>query len=224
VPIALEISVELELPAPEGRFEQADELPPEDAAQDPHWQEKLGRSANPPRAVGRQPARGDDTVQVWVVHQVLAPGVQYGQEANLRPQSVGIGCDRQQRGRRGLEEQVVKYPGILQGERTENRREREDDVEVRNRQELPRPGFQPAGAGRPLTLGTVAVTAGVVRDHLVAAPIALLRVTAQRCGTTGLDVPQHPPLMRGGAMLFEVRICVLPENVGDLEGRSLAHL
>ena len=55
-----------------------------------------------------EPARGNDTVNVGMQEQVLSPGVQDGNHANLGSQVLRIGCDFQQGLRSGGEQQIVK--------------------------------------------------------------------------------------------------------------------
>jgi hypothetical protein len=58
---------------------------------------------DPARAVGRPASAWDDTMQMGVRGELLAPGVEDGEEAELGPQVFGIGGDRVQSGGHGLE-------------------------------------------------------------------------------------------------------------------------
>ena len=73
-------------------------------------------------------------MDVGVMLEVLAPGVEHGQEADLGPEVLGIGGDLLQGLRGGAEEQAVDDPRVLQGDRAEGRREGEDDVKVLDRE------------------------------------------------------------------------------------------
>lgn len=53
------------------------------AAQHAHRQEVVRLRRNPPPAVGRQAAAAGDAVEMRVMHQVLAPGVQHRQHADF---------------------------------------------------------------------------------------------------------------------------------------------
>jgi len=119
---------------------------------------------DPTLAIWRQTSAGDNTVQVRVQKQVLTPGVQNRREADLSSQSPHVGGQRQQGGRSGVEEQIVKERGILQHHGVQCMRQREDDMEVRHRQEAVEPSFNPGRLLGCLTLGAMAVAAGVVRD------------------------------------------------------------
>src|SRR5436190_21528389 len=78
----------------------------------------------------------------------------------LGTQVFGIGGDRMQSGGHGLEEQVVDYRFILQGQPGDRFRQGEDDVEVDDRQQLLLAGGNPAGFGQGLALGAMAVATG----------------------------------------------------------------
>ena len=81
-----ELAVEGEPSPVEGGAEQRQELAPEDAAEHAHRQEESRPAGDPARAVGRQPTPRHDAVHMRVVLEVLAPGVEDGQEADLGPE------------------------------------------------------------------------------------------------------------------------------------------
>jgi hypothetical protein len=63
----------------------------------------LGTTAGDPvLAVGRQSSAWDDAVQVGVMGELLAPGVEDGKEAELGAQRFGVGSDGAECGGRGL--------------------------------------------------------------------------------------------------------------------------
>ena len=59
------------------------EQPPEEPRQHPHGREEARPAGNPSGAVQGQSAAGDEAIDVRMVMQVLAPAVQYGDEADL---------------------------------------------------------------------------------------------------------------------------------------------
>jgi hypothetical protein len=179
----------------EGVAQQVEELTAEDAREDADRQEEAGPAGDPPGAIGADPAAGDDAVQVRVQRQVLAPGVQDGQEADPGPQVFGVGGDLQQRPRGGLEQGAVDHPLVGQCQGVEGVGEREDDVEVLHRQQLRRPLVQPRRARRPLALGAVPVATRVVARAAVPAAVAGLHVPAQRGRAAGGQVVQDAALL-----------------------------
>ena len=145
-------------------------------------------------------------MDVGMVLQVLAPGVEDGQEADLGPEVLGIGGDLPQGLGGGSGTAGRRPPGVLEGDRAERRREGEDDVEVFDGEQLGFPGLHPVGGGGGLALGAVAVAARVVGDLLMPALVALLDVSAQRGGAAGGDVAQ------GAALLGRERVAVAIEE------------
>ena len=80
--------------------------------------------------------------------QVLSPGMQDRQKAGLRPQATRIGGDFLQRLGHRAEQQAVEHSLVLQGQRSELFGHSEDDMAVRNGQQLFGPLCQPTIAGR----------------------------------------------------------------------------
>ena len=84
-----------------------------------------------------------DTVQVGMMHQVLTPGVQDGEEANVSAEMLGIGADRSQRLGGGLKEQVIDHRFVLIGDRRDLFGQRKDHVEVLTIEQLRLPMLDP---------------------------------------------------------------------------------
>ena len=59
------------------RTEPAQELAPEHTAEDADWEEEMITADDPTTLVGRQPAAGDDAMDMRVQREVLTPGVQH---------------------------------------------------------------------------------------------------------------------------------------------------
>ena len=70
-------------------------------------------------------------MHVRMMHQVLAPGVKHHQTANLRSQVLRIGGNLQQRLGRRTKQDAVDHTFVLQCQRSQLVRQREDHVEVR---------------------------------------------------------------------------------------------
>ena len=100
-------------------------------------------------------------------------------------------------------------------------RQGEDDVVIRNRQELGLAVFEPLPRRGGLALRAVAVAAGIVGDALVRAVLAALDVAAEHGGATGLD--RRHDLQLGEAHVTGVglppRRPMGAKDVGDLEER-----
>ena len=129
-----------------------------------------------------------------VVQQVLAPGVQDGDEADLGTQVLRIGGDRAQGLRGCLEQHVVQQRLVLIRDGLDGLRHGEHHVEVFDRPQFGAAILQPLRARQRLALRAVSVAAAVERDALVAAGVALLDMPAQRRGAAALDGAHHAQL------------------------------
>jgi hypothetical protein len=108
-------------------------------------------------------------VNVGMQQQVLPPSVQNADHADFCAQVFGIGCDLQQGLRAGSEQQVVEQTRVVQGQHIEFMGHSEHDMEVAGGQEFSLAGRQPTLARLDLALGTVPISARVVRDGLMSA-------------------------------------------------------
>ena len=105
-----------------------------------------------------------------VQEQVLSPGVQDADEADLRTEPLRVGGDFEHSGGAGAEKQVVQKPGIALAERVQLVRQSKDDVEVAARASSScSRGREPALPRLCLTLRAMTVAAGVIRDGLMTA-------------------------------------------------------
>ena len=138
------------------------------------------------------------------------------------PRSLRVGGDGEHGLAGGAEQKVVDHGLVVPGDVGDLGRQREDDVEVADRQEIGDARGEPPPCRRALAFGTVPVAAGVVGDAVVTAVRARLDMTAEGCGATGLDRRHHLHLAEaemagmgrapGGAMAME--------DVGDLQRRT----
>src|SRR5215472_1819573 len=161
--------------------EPGQEKPPEQAGQYPHWQQEAGSAAHPAPAAGfyrgrleRYPAARHNHMDVRMVGHGRAPGVEYRGSADARAEMLGIGGDGEQRLGGGAEQQIVNHCLVLVGDRGDLGRQREDHVEIADRQQIGLARCQPIRRRRALTLWAMAVAARVVSDPAVAAILAAL--------------------------------------------------
>ena len=199
--------------------EAVEEEAAEETRQHAHRQEEAGLAGDPARTVRRQAAAGNDDVDVRMMGERRAPGVEHGGEADARAQMLRVGGDRGQRLGRGPEQQVVDGGLVLERDGADRGRQGEDDVIVGNRQELGLAVFQPLPRRGRLTLRAMPVAAGVVCDALVRAVLAALDVSAERGSATGLD--RRHDLQLGEAHVTGVGLSprrpVGAKDVGDLQ-------
>ena len=159
-----EVAEEAQLAGVEGGLQVLEEQPAEQAREHAHRQEEAGPAGDPARAVEREAAARHDAMDVRMMVQVLAPGVEHGDDADLGAEMLGIGGDGAQRLGGGAEQDGVDRRLVLEGDLGHRRRQGEDDVEVRHRQQLGLRCGQPFGARQPLALRAMPVAAGVVGD------------------------------------------------------------
>src|ERR1700736_265324 len=161
-------------------------------------------------------------MDVGVQVEVLAPGGQHGQEADLGTKVPEISRNRQQALRGGLEEHPVNPASILEGQGADLVRESKHHVEVFHGQELRRPLIKPLSAGGRLALGAMAVAARIVGDPAVAASVTLLDMPAQLRGAAASHMPEDTPLVRGEGISIpmEEGWGELPEDLSYFEPRS----
>jgi hypothetical protein len=157
-------------------------------------------------------------MDVWVMGERLAPGMQHGNDAKLGAEVPGIsGNDPQRLGRRP-EQDGVDHRLVLEGDLGDRGRQGEGDVEVGHRQQLSLSRREPVGTGLPLALRAVPVAAGVVGVADEAAVRAALDMTAQRRRPAQLDGAHHPPLdpAQVAVMGLGVGVVVAAEDIRHL--------
>ncbi len=99
-------------------------------------------------------------------------------------------------------------------------RKGEDHVYVAGRQEFLSARLQPSVAGLGLTLGTVPISAGVVRDGAIPAAGTLIAVPAERGRAATLDGRQDLAVLGGqlGAAAFDESLPRHADEIGHLQG------
>ena len=114
-----------------------------------------------------------------MIVQVLTPAVQHRDEADFGTKMLGIGSNPAQRLSRRFEQDRVDQGLVLKGDRRDLRRQREDDVEIGNRQEFALPRGKPFPAGLSLALRAMPIAAGIVGDADRPAGLATFNMAAE---------------------------------------------
>ena len=144
----------------EGGAEFIEEQPPEELREDTDGQEEPRAAGEPLPPVERGTAAGHDTMNVGMMVQVLAPGMQNGNEADLGTEMPGLGRDPAQGLGRRAQQDGIDYGLVLERHLGHRRRHGEDDMEIGYRQQFGLALRQPFGTGIALALGAVPVAAG----------------------------------------------------------------
>ena len=171
------------------------DLPPEDLPQGFYGQEKAPPTRAPLRAVQTQPPAGDHTVDMDMLGQGLAPGMENCRNAEFGAQMFGVLGKFSQGLGGGVKQQVVEGALVDPNEGIEPMGQGEDDVEVGHRQQQGLLGGQPLGLSTTLTLGTVAIATGVVTDPFRPAAQTLFDLAAQGSRPTLRNRPQDARLL-----------------------------
>src|SRR6516165_7477839 len=124
-------------------------------------------------------------MNVRMVGSLSSPAVEHSGGADASAEMLGVRCNRQQRLGGGAEQQVADHCLVLVGDYPNLSRQREDDVEIADRQQIGLAGRKPILRLRTLTLWAMAITARVVSDAAVAAILAALDMAAE-CGRAAL--------------------------------------
>ena len=109
--------------------------------------------------IRRKAAGGNDAVDVRMKLQALIPAVKHAEETDLGTEMPWIAGDFKQSLCTGVEEQVVDEPLVLQCERSQFPRQREDGMYVASGQELAFARLEPASARVALAPWAVAIAA-----------------------------------------------------------------
>jgi len=119
-------------------------------------------------------------MEVWVVGQGRAPGMQHGGDTQACTETLGISGDGEQGLGGGFEQEVVDHGLVLISDIADRCRQGEHNMVVIYRQQVRLAVFQPAPGSAALALRTVAVAAGVIGDLDLCAAFTAQHVTTER--------------------------------------------
>jgi hypothetical protein len=158
-------------------------------------------------------------MQVWVVGQRLAPGMQNRREADLGTEMLAIAGNGFERLGRRLKQKAVDNLLVLVPDGGNLLPQREDDVEILNRQQIGLARFQPRPSGRALARRTMSVSAAAVGDLSKPALLAAPNVASQRRRAAGLDRPHHATLatIEVAGIGLAIGFTVAAEDIRHLE-------
>jgi hypothetical protein len=129
-----------------------------------------------------EPTGGDDTVDVGMEPELLVPGVEHTEEANLGPEMSGIAGDFEKSFCTGTEQQIVDDLFILQSHGGELGRQSEHDMNVTRGKKFATTCGEPPFPSARLTLRTVAIATTVVGDGGTLSTAGALINMAAQCG------------------------------------------
>ena len=154
-------------------------------------------AADPPLAgVAVEACIRDDAVQVRMELEALVPGMEDGGAADADAEAPGVGGDGGEGLGGGAEQDREQDAPVLEGDPGDGRRQGEDDMEVRYRQDTGGLRLHPAPRGIPLAGGAMPVAAGMEGDVVATALCAAVELAPQRGGSAALD-GRHDPRRDG---------------------------
>src|ERR1700735_2633404 len=127
----------------ESVLETFDELAAKYAAQHAYRQEEGIARVHPALVIGRETAGGDHVVDMRMSLERLSPGVEHTQETDLGAEMLGIGGNLQRVRGAGRKKEVVDDFLVLQRHPRQLVGDREDDMDVVHRQQLPAASGEP---------------------------------------------------------------------------------
>jgi hypothetical protein len=116
----------------EASFEKVKELSFEQRRHDPDGDEKPFSGWDPAACVGGESPSGDNTMDVGMIHEVLAPGVKNAYTSDLCPEMLRVVCEFHERFGDWTEKKIVQDLAVHGDQGIEFRREGEDHMEIRD--------------------------------------------------------------------------------------------
>ena len=100
--------MKVELAILKGALERLVELATKDSAEHLDGKKEVVACLDPARAIGRQPAGGNDAMDMRVSFEFLIPGVQHAEETDFCTEAFGIASDFQKGFRTGTKQEIVE--------------------------------------------------------------------------------------------------------------------
>ena len=164
-----------ELAVMKGTLKRFVELAAKDATEHLNGKKEVVAWFDPAGVIGRQATSRHHAMYMRVKFEFLTPGMQHAEEANLCAKMLGIAGHFEECFCTGSEQDIVDNFLVLQNQRSQMTRKREDHMHVLRRKKFPATLFQPTFASSCLTLRAVAISTGVVGDGAMPAASALER-------------------------------------------------
>ena len=198
-------------------FQALDELPAEDCAQHPIG-EKIVFLENLDLSRCRNATCRNHTVDVRMKLQKLPPRMEDGKESKRHPEVLFPKLEERRPDR--LKEKLVHGSFVKEHHAVQRIGEREYRMEVRHRKQFLGPGIDPSRRFTSLTLGTVPVSARVVRLLDVRAVGTPVDVAAELGSPAPHNVASHLSMRRSNGVFQSVPLPVRPEHVSYLNYRA----
>ena len=130
-----QVSMKVELAILEGAFECLVEFAAKDATQHFDGKKEVVAGSDPARAIGGQPTGGYHAMYMRMKFELLTPGMQNTEEADFCTKMLGIAGDFEKCFCTGSEQEIVDDLLVLQDQRGQMTRKREDHMDVARSEE-----------------------------------------------------------------------------------------
>jgi len=194
------------------------ELPAEDLRERRDGEEEVLAGTDPAVGLAVETAAGNNAVNVGVEQELTGPGVQDEGEADLGTEALGVAAEGEQGVGGGREEQVEEHAAVAVDERSQQRWQSEDEMEVVGQKEALFALLDPVELRGCLTSGAVTIEAGVVEGHLGGALLTLVEVATEDQGAAAFDIVENALLLRAEVVVVVSKaLGVGAEDGGDLQ-------
>ena len=209
-----------ELPILEGAFERFVELAAKDAAEHLDGKKEIVAWFDPAREIGRQSTGWHHAMDMWMGREFLTPGMQNAEEADFCTEVFGIAGHFEESFCTGAKQEIVEDLLVLQDQRGQMTRKREDHMDVARWEKLLATCCEPAIASSCLTLRAVPISARVVGDGTMSAAGAFIDMTPECGGATPRNRQEHFDVLPGDPLTASFDECVSRgvDEIGHLEG------
>src|SRR5260370_32251605 len=150
----LQVSMKGELAVTKGTLERFMELAAKDATEHLDGKKEVVAWFDPAGVIDRQAAGGHHAMYMRVKFEFLTPGMQHAEEADLCAKMFGIAGNFEECFCTGSEQEIVDDFLILQDQRSQMTRKREDHMHVLRRQKFPATLLEPTFATPSHTSGS----------------------------------------------------------------------
>ena len=194
------------------------ELAAKDATEHLDGKKEIVAWFDPAGVIDRQAAGGHHAMYMRVKFEFLTPGMQHAEEANLCAKMFGIAGNFEECFCTGSEQEIVDDFLVLQDQRSQMTRKREDHMGVLRWKKFPATFF-PTFASSCLTLRAMAISTGIERDGAMSAASAFIEMPAERGGTTPCNGQEHFDVFPGNPLTasFDESVTRSLNQIGHLQ-------
>ena len=184
--------MKVELAVMKGTLERFVELAAKDSTEHLDGKKEVVTWFDPVRVIGRQSTGWHHAMNMWVGREFLTPGMQNTEEADFCTEVFGIAGHFEESFCTGAKQEIVEDLLVLQDQRGQMTRKREDHVDIARWEKLLAARCEPAVASSRLTLRAVPISARVVGDGAMSAAGAFIAPRSCPFASTCSVPPRKP--------------------------------